>query len=359
MGKRKRNSDSGADVGGGGAKESAQPSSGDLTDFGAFGSSESVKSELSMFDGHSYQVTHLKAQWLPILPQNQYTGTNGTDIIFKIRKSPGWYLSLRDSYITVQVSIEKADGTDVDTDIVGFENFASGTLFKDVSFLISNQTKLNEPKFALHANKNDVAYKINMEKMCLYLRQVTVSPQVMLGHAKGLQHHNIIIPFNAHKVFTKMIVAGVLSDVSINFLEGIYPKLVIVGLVDHAAYTGTYNKSPYNFQHFNVSECALTSNGQSIPSTPYRPNFDKKMYAKEYFNMFQQLSRCGMFADDNGITLEDWADGKTLFTFNLAPDLAVTGHAQAVRYTNINIELSFAKATPKNLQRSEERRVGK
>src|SRR5438477_8617014 len=140
MGKRKRNSDSGVDVGD--AKKSAQPSSGDLTDFGAFGSSESVKSELSMFDGHSYQVTHLKAQWLPILPQNQYTGTDGTDIIFKIRKSPGWYLSLRDSYITVQVSIEKADGTDVDKDIVGFENFALGTLFKDVSFLSSNQTKL-------------------------------------------------------------------------------------------------------------------------------------------------------------------------------------------------------------------------
>src|SRR5205809_7795503 len=118
-GKRKRNSDSG--VGDVGAKQSAQPSSGDLTDFGAFGSSESVKSELSMFDGHSYQVTHLKAQWLPILPQNQYTGTNGTDIIFKIRKSPGWYLSLRDSYVTVQVSIEKADGTDVDKDIVALK----------------------------------------------------------------------------------------------------------------------------------------------------------------------------------------------------------------------------------------------
>ena len=81
--------------------------------------------------------------------------------------------------------------------------------------------KLNEPKFALHANKNDVAYKINIEKMCLYLRQVNVSPQVMLGHAKGLQHHNIIIPFNAHKVFTKMIVAGVLSDVSISWKASI------------------------------------------------------------------------------------------------------------------------------------------
>src|SRR5437773_4104498 len=140
MGKRKRYSDSGVDVGD--AKKSAQPSLGDLTDFGAFGSSESVKSDLSMFDGHSYQVTHLKAQWLPILPQNQYTGNEGTDIIFKIRKSPGWYLSLRDSYVTVQVSIEKVDGGDVDKELVAFENFALGTLFKDVSFLSSNQTKL-------------------------------------------------------------------------------------------------------------------------------------------------------------------------------------------------------------------------
>ena len=38
------------------------------------------------------------------------------------------------------------------------------------------------------------------------------------------------------------------------------------------------------------------------------------------------------------------------YTFNLAPDLAIIGHTQAVRYTNINIELSFAKETPKNLQ---------
>ena len=141
-----------------------------------------------------------------------------------------------------------------------------------------------------------------------------------------------------------------LEDTSINFFEGIYPKLVIVGLVDHAAYSGAYNLCPFNFQHFNVSKCELTSNGQSIPSTPYRPNFKAKLTAREYFNMFQQLSHGGMFADDNGITYRDWANGTTLYTFNLAPDLAITGHAQAVRYTNININLSFATAAPKNLQ---------
>ena len=42
----------------------------------------------------------------------------------------------------MQVSIETADGAAVDAQLVGFENFALGTLFKDVSFLSSNQTKL-------------------------------------------------------------------------------------------------------------------------------------------------------------------------------------------------------------------------
>jgi hypothetical protein len=211
--------------------------------------------------------------------------------------------------------------------------------------------KLNDPKLVLHANTADkTAYKINVEKMWLYLRQVNVAPSVMLGHAQGLQRQNMIVPYNAHKIFTKMIGTGVLTDVSINFLEGIYPKLVIVGLVDHAAYSGAYHLCPFNFQHFNVSEVSLTSNGQSIPSTPYKPHYGEKLIAREYFNMFQQLSQRGMFCDDNALSMDDWMNGSTLYTFNLAPDLAICGHAQAVRYTNININLTFREETKKNIQ---------
>ena len=50
--------------------------------YGANGSTEIVKSELAIFDGPSYQVTHNKGQWLELAPQNKYQGTTGWNIIF-------------------------------------------------------------------------------------------------------------------------------------------------------------------------------------------------------------------------------------------------------------------------------------
>ena len=116
------------------------------------------------------------------------------------------------------------------------------------------------------------------------------------------------------------------------------------------AYSGQYDRNPYNFQSFNVSEVGLMCNGQSIPSTPYRPDFAGKCIAREYFNIFQQLGKAGVFSDDNGITMEDWSKGNTLYVFNLAPDGAVTGHAQAVRYTNVDVTIRFTQATDTPLQ---------
>jgi hypothetical protein len=209
--------------------------------------------------------------------------------------------------------------------------------------------KLNDAAFALHANDDTVKYKINIVNMKMYVRQVQVSPSVLLGHAKGLQKHNIIIPYNGHKLQTKLIKAGGLEDVT-KLCDGIFPKCIIVGLVDHEAFSGKYSLSPYNFQHFDVCECGLTINGFPVPSAPYTPNFDKKMIGREYYNLYLQLGKNGVFSDDNALTMDDWANGNTLYTFNLAPDLAVSGHAQPARLTNIHLTLKFAKAIPKALQ---------
>ena len=64
--------------------DSLYPPDSGSSDYGAYGSSETVKSELAIFDAPSYQVTHVKSQWLDIYPSNQYQGDKGTAIIFKI-----------------------------------------------------------------------------------------------------------------------------------------------------------------------------------------------------------------------------------------------------------------------------------
>ena len=394
-------------------------------DYGQYGSTESVKSELAIFDGPSYQVTHREGKWNEYHPINLYEGTSGCNIIFKLTQSPGWYFDFNDSYMIVYASIETDAGVAVADELVAFENFGLATLFRDVSFSTQNQTKLegenqhyhyraylyallnapysakkyqlsvsgwekdtpgkfdstyvepgkdvefksathgnsgfhirrgwtkagkamefcgqvfldtwlqkqyfldgqdfnlvfklNPPALALHANVDTAKYKINIQKMFLYLRRVAVSPSVLIGHAKGLQKHNFVLPYNGHKVFHTLIKAGGRQISAEDFLGGVFPKAVIVALVDHDAYCGKYSFNPYNFQHFHCSECALIINGDSYPSTPYKPDFKKKICAREYYNMFLQLGKPGIFNDDNGMRLEDWVNGNTIYTFNRYP----------------------------------------
>src|SRR5271156_3214741 len=109
-----------------------------------------------------------------------------------------------------------------------------------------------------------------------------MSPSVLLGHAKGLQSENAIYPYIGHKIFTKLIKAGGLSERAENFFRGTFPKGVILGLVDHEAFCGNYHKNPYNFQHFDLTEIAVIVNGFSVPAEPYRPDFTKGLVMREF-----------------------------------------------------------------------------
>src|SRR5271167_1647817 len=423
-------------------------------DYGSFGSSETVKSELAVFNGPSYQVTHLKGQWQEFRPVNQYQGSSGSNIIFKLTQSVGWYLDFNDTYMTITAKIVNAAGGDVaDTSIVAFENFGIATLFRDVCFSTTSQTKLegeqqnyhyraymyallnashtakkyqlsisgwasdtagafedasiknntgedkapnkgfyyryqrgkasnpvqfagqvyldtwlqpqyfmdgqdfdltfklNNPEIALHCAEGDATkYKIEILDCALYLRQVQVSASVISGHARGLQTHNYTVNYNGHKMFTKIIKAQGYQDVTDDFFHGVYPKCIIIGLVDHEAYQGRYSLNPYNFQAFDVNEIGLTVNGFPIPAQPYTPNYEKSLIAREYYNLFLQLNKFGFYSDDNGLTMKDFVGGNALYAFNMAPDLAICGHAQLARLTNIRLTIKFAKAIPKPLE---------
>ena len=48
---------------------------------------QTIKSELSIFDDHAFQVTHLKGQWSENHPSNIYEGSDGASIIFNIPKA--------------------------------------------------------------------------------------------------------------------------------------------------------------------------------------------------------------------------------------------------------------------------------
>src|SRR5271163_2284931 len=104
------------------------------------GTTETVKSELSIFDPLPYQVSHIKGDWIKHEPENQCYGTNtATPIIIKFDRTPSIYLDLKNCFIDAQVAIESTEGgSTAETKKAGFVNFALHSLFKDVSFSLNN-----------------------------------------------------------------------------------------------------------------------------------------------------------------------------------------------------------------------------
>src|SRR5271163_2592464 len=103
---------------------------------------QSIKAELSLFDGPSFQVTHLKGQWAELLPENQYKGTEQVTIDIKIPKAEGWYLDFNDAFLLTDLSIVKDDDAKSaigGNDDVALVNFAGAAFFKDVKLVGSGQ----------------------------------------------------------------------------------------------------------------------------------------------------------------------------------------------------------------------------
>ena len=119
-------------------------------------------------------------------------------------------------------------------------------------------------------------------------------------------------------------------------------------MVSTKAYNGDMKLTPWNFKHNNVKSIGLKVNGQFTPLEPYQPNFKKEDVKREYLNLHLGTGHAGFITDDIGLLLVDWLGGNTIFAFNLAPDLFLSGHGQPARLNNIGIDILFREPLAEN-----------
>lgn len=93
---------------------------------------------------------------------------------------------------------------------------------------------------------------------------------------------------------------------------------------------------------------ALNVHGQQIPGKPLQPNFEKGVYVKSYQSLYTALNKFGQ-DEGNQISRNDYAQGYTLFAFNLTPDLDSDDHFIPVRSGPLCPEIHFAKALPNTI----------
>ena len=179
----------------------------------------------------------------------------------------------------------------------------------------------------------------------LYVRKVKLAPQ------KHLEIENSLIQATA-KYFIKRIETKIfnftqgLSNISIqNIANGPLPQKVIIGIVEHEAYSGKYKKSPFKFTHFGLRALSLHVNGQPYGRS-YEMIYDgvNSLCSRPFYDLISNTVSC----NDNGtgIDLNSYIENSNLYAYDLTSDLSASNsyHLNIVRKGTLGLSLTFDKA---------------
>lgn len=94
------------------------------------------------------------------------------------------------------------------------------------------------------------------------------------------------------------------------------PKYIVLAMVNHEAFKGRSDLSPFNFVHNDGEYLALCQDGRQVPAKAFQPQFNQGISVREFYNMFTATER-HLKDLPLGIDREDFNHGYSLFVFNL------------------------------------------
>lgn len=196
--------------------------------------------------------------------------------------------------------------------------------------------------FCLMELKNN--HSVEIVEATLFIRRAKINPGILVAHAKALAKSTAKYPFTRVEVKTLTMRGGIHGETLDNVVLGQLPKRVIIGFVDNKAFNGDSTSNPFNFKNYNINFFCLYINGTQIPSKPLQPDFKQSLYIEAYNTLFSGSGIC--FANQgNNITRESYAEGNTLFLFDLTPDFAAgcTSHWNLIKNGSLRIDVRFAE----------------
>jgi hypothetical protein len=206
----------------------------------------------------------------------------------------------------------------------------------------------SKDSFALMATGINPTYKIKIQEAILFVRKVKINSTIQVAHMKALEKGSAKYPIRRIETKLFSISQGSMTANHENLFLGQLPTRIVIGMVDNNAMTGDYTKNPYNFKHHNLNFLALYLDGQQIPSKPLTPNFARNCYTRSYMSLFTSTGK-GFQDEGNHITRSDYAEGYTLFAFDLTPDLSDNAHFNLIKQGSLRVEMHFAEALQRTI----------
>ena len=212
---------------------------------------------------------------------------------------------------------------------------------------VTLRIRLNRSKnsFCLVSSEADANYKLVILQSTLYIRKVKIYDDPFLGIASALERAPALYSIRRVECKAMSVSTGQMSFTPDDVFLGSIPKRIILGLVENTAFNGSFNRNPFNFQHFKATQAGVYVNGESYPMKALQLNFDQNLYLPGYMSLFSGTG--SLFHNQgNQISREDYPNGYTLFAFDLSPDLSAGPHISPIKQGNLRIGIQFAEPLP-------------
>ena len=201
----------------------------------------------------------------------------------------------------------------------------------------------SKPEFCI-LNYHAGHLKVVIESATLEARRVKLAAEEQLRIERGIAESGAKYPIT-HVVTKSFTVPQGLSSVTLDSMfSGQIPNKVLLAMVRNDAFTGEYDKNPYNLQTFDMTHACLYVDGRQVPSAGLEADFSKDLYADMYFELYKNL---GFYPHDwgNGITAHQFAEGSFVLAFDLTPDEAGDGvdFVTTRRHGTVKASLRFAE----------------
>ncbi|XP_067295937.1 uncharacterized protein F54H12.2-like [Pseudorasbora parva] len=189
----------------------------------------------------------------------------------------------------------------------------------------------------------DVAYKLKIMTASLFVKKVSVSPSVRLGHAQALLSTTAKYPIDRVCLKNFSIPAGSRVSNQENLFLGTLPKSIVLAMVDNDAFTGAYRKNPFAFKNYDLEYLAVYVDGQQFPAKPLQPDFEAGLAVREFY---QLAMASGRHLKNQALSIDrnDFLNGYALYAFNLTPDEDCGQHISLIKSGNIRLEARFKNA---------------
>lgn len=197
--------------------------------------------------------------------------------------------------------------------------------------------------------RNDTtAYKLNILSASLFVKKVTVSPAVRLGHAQALLSTTAKYPIDRVCVKNFSIPPGSRVCNQENLFLGTLPKSIVLAMVDNDAFTGSYNKNPFAFKNYDLEFLSIYVDGQQFPAKPLQPNYTSGSAVREFY---QLALASGRHLKNQALSIdrEEFLHGYTIYAFNLTPDEDCGQHVSLIKSGNIRLEARFRQPLPNTI----------